>query len=298
MPSNSPTLENRDTEAHTGCLYVVATPIGNLEDITLRALKILGSVDLIAAEDTRRTGRLLAHHRISSPLTAYHEHNEAERTPGLVQKMAEGHSVALVTDAGTPSISDPGYRLVKAAAERGVRVTPVPGASAAVAALSVSGLPTDAFVFIGFAARKRGKRRRQLASLAAEPKTLIFYESPKRVVSFLRDAAAVFGERHVVLVRELTKLHEEILRGRVSEMLRILDARAELKGECVLVVSGAEDAAPAPTASLETLIREALETSDAGPSVMARQIAEQIDLPRSRVYEAVLRVKAQKDAGR
>ena len=195
-----------------GILYVVATPIGNRDDITLRALKILQQVDRIAAEDTRKSGRFLAHHGIKSQLVSYHEHNEAKRTPQLIEKLLAGSSIALISNAGTPSVSDPGFRLIKAAIEHQIMVTPIPGVSAATAAMSVSGLPSDAFLFVGFAPKKKGKRTKFLTSLGARSESLVFYESPKRIISLIEDIIACMGERNAVLAREMTKVHEEIRR--------------------------------------------------------------------------------------
>src|ERR671924_139984 len=199
-------------------LYVVATPIGNLEDITLRALRVLREVDLIATEDTRRTRILLEHYQIDRPLTSLYEHNEVHKAPSLMRRLQEGGSIALVSEAGTPLISDPGYRLVQLAIAHGIMVIPIPGPSAAVAAIVVAGLPTDRFVFEGFLPKRPGKRRKRLESLRDEPRTLIFYESPRRVHDILGEMQALWGDRRVVVARELTKKFEEILRGRISEV--------------------------------------------------------------------------------
>lgn len=290
MPSNSP-IHSRGHRDGPGRLYVVATPIGNMDDITIRALRVLGEVELVAAEDTRHTGKLLARHHIKATLTSYHEHNEKERTPLLVAKMIEGASVALVTDAGTPSVSDPGYRLIRTAAERGVPVSPIPGASAAIAALSVSGLPSDAFAFEGFPSRKKGRRIAQLESLATESRTLIFYESPKRVCAFLRQIEAIMGDRYAVLVREMTKLHEEIFRGTVSEIALALEKRPAVKGELTLVLSGAGNVDAVGPDTLDLAIRNALSRSDGGVSAISREIAGTFGIPRSRAYAEILKVK-------
>ncbi len=212
-----------------GILYVVATPIGNRDDITIRALNILGHVDLVAAEDTRHTGRLLAHHNIKCHMISFHEHNENDRTPDLINRLKAGLSVALVSNAGTPSVSDPGYRLVKEAVINRIRVSPIPGVSAAIAALSVSGLPTDSFVFIGFPAKKKAKRLDQLKDLEGEGRTMVFYESPRRILTFLKEIITVMGDRYGVLSREMTKLHEEFIRGFLSEILSSLNARSAIK---------------------------------------------------------------------
>lgn len=224
-------------DGHAGSLFVVATPIGNMDDITLRARDILGTVDLIAAEDTRRTGTLLKRYDISGKMISYHEHNEAKRTGELVAELQAGKSIALVTDAGTPTISDPGYRLVKAASEAGIAVSPVPGPNAAVAALSASGLPTDRFLFEGFLPRKKGRQTR-LKILAEFDGTIIIYESPLRVATTLKQLAEAFGLRRAVLCRELTKMHETVYRGSLEELATMVD-QSPIKGECVLLVGKA-----------------------------------------------------------
>ncbi len=218
----------------TGTLYVVSTPIGNREDIAQRALKVLQSVDVIAAEDTRHTGRLLAHYGIKQPLVSYHEHNETTRAAELAHRLEEGEDIALVSDAGTPALSDPGYRLISLAAERSIPVVPVPGASAILAALVASGLPTDRFLFEGFLPRKKGRRTR-LSKLAAFDGTVVIFESVMRITKTLQDVYAEFGNRKVAVCRELTKMHEEVLRGDIDQVLAALDGR-KLKGECVLVI--------------------------------------------------------------
>jgi 16S rRNA (cytidine1402-2'-O)-methyltransferase len=234
-------------------LYLVATPIGNLEDITLRALRLLKEVDLIACEDTRQTQKLLNHYAIATRTTSYHEHNEAARSAALVQQMKEGASVALVTDAGMPGISDPGYRLITLAIEHGVPVVPVPGASAFLAALVASGLPTDSFRFSGFLPAKRGERRTSLEAIKSSLRTQVFYEAPHRIVETLTDVVEVLGEsRHVVVAREVTKLHEEFLRGRAGEVLETLKAREAVKGEITLLIGKAEDDARTSTGPVGT----------------------------------------------
>jgi 16S rRNA (cytidine1402-2'-O)-methyltransferase len=224
-------------EPKKGTLFVVSTPIGNLEDITLRALRILKEVDLIAAEDTRRTGLLLKHFGIETPLTSYFEGNELKKGEWLITRLKEGDRIALVSDAGTPGISDPGYRLVRLAIENGIPVIPIPGPSAIITALSVSGLPTDSFIFKGFLSHKSKKRRDQIQQLKKLRETLIFYESPHRIHQTLQDIFEILGDREMVLARELTKIYEEILRGKVSEVIRQIEDR-KLKGEITLVISG------------------------------------------------------------
>jgi len=218
-------------------LYIVSTPIGNMEDITLRALRILKEVDLIAAEDTRRTGLLLKHFGIQAPLTSYFEGNELKKRDFIIAKLKEGKKVALVSDAGTPGISDPGFRLIQLAIENQVPIVPIPGSSAVITALSVSGLPTDAFLFKGFLPHKSKKKRDLLKELEHVRETLIFYESPHRISETLRDVLEILGDREIVLTRELTKAYEEIIRGKVSEILNQVGDRS-LKGEITLVISG------------------------------------------------------------
>jgi 16S rRNA (cytidine1402-2'-O)-methyltransferase len=230
-----------------GRLYVVATPIGNLEDITFRALRILQEVDLIATEDTRRTRILLEHYQIDKPLTSLYDHNEGQKAPILIRRLQEGVSIALVSEAGTPLISDPGYRLVQLAIAQAITVVPVPGPSAVITALSVAGLPTDRFLFEGFLPKKPGKRRRRLEALVDEARTLIFYESPRRVHDLLGEMRALWGERRVVVARELTKKFEEVLRGRIIEVQAQLGERPP-QGEVTLVVEGAASEAR-PTGS-------------------------------------------------
>ena len=219
-----------------GTLFVVSTPIGNLADLSPRACETLASVAAIACEDTRHTGRLLAHFAISNKLISLHEHNEARRVPELIERLESGQDVALVSDAGTPLVSDPGFLLVREAASRGLAVRAVPGPSAVMAALAVSGLPPYPMTFAGFAPRKSGKRRSFLAGLAALGHTCLVFESPHRILATLAEAGEILGERPVVLCREMTKLHEEVLRGSASEIHAVLAARPAIKGEIVLVL--------------------------------------------------------------
>lgn len=227
------------TEA--GRLYVVATPLGNLEDVSERARNVLRSVDAVAAEDTRRTRKLLSHLGVRTRLLSYHEHNEERAASAVVERIASGSDVALVSDAGTPLVADPGYRLVAACVDAGIEVTPVPGPSAAVAALSASGLPPQPFFFAGFLPRRPGARRRKLEAAAELDCTLVFYESPHRISAVLADMADVLGDRRAVVARELTKVHEEFLRGTLKE-LASLAAERELRGEIVVLVAGASSA--------------------------------------------------------
>ncbi len=229
------------TNGSKGKLFVVGTPIGNLEDITLRAIRILKEVDLIACEDTRRTQQLLNHYQIHTPTLSYHEHNEMTRAPELVIKLAEGENIALVSDAGMPVVSDPGFRLVHLAVRHAIPVIPVPGASAFVAALAASGLPVDKFRFLGFLPAKKTARRRTLEEHITATKTLVFYEAPHRILEMLRDVRDILGEREVVLAREVTKVHEEFWRGTVSALLERLKGKA-IKGEITLLVGAAAEA--------------------------------------------------------
>jgi 16S rRNA (cytidine1402-2'-O)-methyltransferase len=269
----------------TGRLYVVATPIGNLADITLRALRVLGDVDVIAAEDTRTTRKLLSHHGIRTPLVSYHEHNERVRTPELLGRLTDGANVAVVSEAGTPSISDPGYRLIEACIGAGVLVEPVPGASAVLAAVVVSGLPSDAFVFEGFLPRRATERRRRLQELAPERRTLVVFEAPHRVDACLQDMLDVLGDRRAALCRELTKLHEEVMRESLSKLAASV-RRKPVKGELVLVVEGAID----PEPDVDAAVEEALERIASGESVReaTRAVAEERGVPRRALYDRVL----------
>ncbi len=230
-------MESSTSELIKGTLYIVSTPIGNLEDITLRALRILKEVDLIAAEDTRHTGLLLRHFGIQKPLTSYFEGNELKKREWILSRLKQGDRIALVSDAGTPGISDPGFRLIQMVIENQIPIIPIPGPSAVIAALSVSGLPTDAFLFKGFFPHKSKKRRDLLKQLEETKETLIFYESPHRITETLKDILEILGDREIVLTRELTKIYEEVLRGKVSEIQNQL-AERKLKGEITLVISG------------------------------------------------------------
>jgi 16S rRNA (cytidine1402-2'-O)-methyltransferase len=265
-----------------------------MEDITLRALAVLRSADLVAAEDTRKTAQLLSRHGITKSLVSYHDHNESRRTPELLQRLRQGASIALVSNAGTPGISDPGYRLVCAAAEAGLRIVPVPGATAASAALSASGLPTDAFVFVGFLSKKAGKRLTQMKALASEARTVILYESPQRIVALVAELRQTLGDRRAVLARELTKIHEEFIRGRLSGILETLQARPEVKGECTLLLSGAEPREPLPWDEAREEIRRALASASGGISELARELAHKHGLPRKAVYAEAMRIKAER----
>lgn len=292
MPSTSPT-NDPDSPLPAGTLFVVATPIGNLDDITLRALKTLAAVDVIAAEDTRHTGRLLDRHGIAAGrLVSCHEHNEQQRVAQLLAMLRDGKTVALVSDAGTPGVSDPGFRLVQAARAEGLAVVPIPGVSAAVTALSAAGLPTDAFLFVGFPPRKQGALTRDLAALAAQRATLIFYESPRRLLKLLQALRETFGDRRAVLARELTKIHEEFLCGSLSEILQTLEERPALKGECTLLVSGAGEHAAAPAIEeIREEIEAGLRDPNAGIAALSQAIAKKYGLPRRSVYAEAVKIQ-------
>lgn len=297
MPSNSPTHDSSKLVS-PGTLYVVATPIGHRDDITLRALTILGQVDLIAAEDTRKTRRFLELHGINGSFISYHEHNERDRAPQILKKLQTGTSIALVSNAGTPTVSDPGYRLIESAAKNGVAIVPVPGVSAAAAALSVAGLPTDVFTFAGFLPKKKGKRLKLLDQLAQEPRTLIFYESPKRILTLISEIIDTMGDRYGVLAREMTKLHEEFIRDRLSEILAILKERSAIKGECTLLVSGWDDNRALEWESVKAEIRNNLETKSESVSIVAKNISQKYGLPKNRVYQEALKIRGQKSEDR
>lgn len=278
-------------ENDKGRLYVVATPIGNREDITLRALTVLRTVGLIAAEDTRHTGNLLEYHHINNKLISYHEYNERERTPELIHKLKSGESLALVSDAGTPSVSDPGYRLVREALENGISVIPIPGVSAPITALSVSGLPTDMFVFIGFPPKKQGQRLKQLEKLADETSTLIFYESPKRIRSFIAELIETMGDRKAVLAREMCKQHEEFLRDSLSGILLNLKERPAVKGEITLLIKGCEENEDISVNDLRDEIGKGLSRTEIALSELSKSIAKKYGISRKKVYEEALKIK-------
>jgi 16S rRNA (cytidine1402-2'-O)-methyltransferase len=270
----------------SGRLHVVATPLGNLEDMTLRALRILREAALIACEDTRRTGLLLRAHGITTRTTSYFEHNERWKGEQILAELRAGADVALVSDAGTPGVSDPGFRLVREARAEGIPVFPVPGPCAAIAALSVSGLPTDRFLFVGFLPSRSGERRRALGLLASVRETLVFYESPVRVTAALDEMEAALGDRDAFLCREATKLHEEYRQGRLSELRAVLAERGRVRGEIVLVVTGAPEA-PAVHESPESLF--ARFTSEGKTRREAvKEVARQLGLPARDVYRRVL----------
>jgi 16S rRNA (cytidine1402-2'-O)-methyltransferase len=262
-----------------------------MEDITLRAIRTLKEVSLIAAEDTRHTRKLLSRYEISTRLTSYHDHNKEKRTPGLLKKLKFGNSIALVTDAGTPSISDPGHYLVRAAIQDAIPVVPIPGPSALVAALSVSGLPTDSFVFVGFPPRKPAKRKQTLRGLKEERRTLVFYESPKRLLGFMREMTQVMGDRSVVVARELTKIHEEIIRGSLTYVMETLRSRPSLKGEYTLLVEGYEGGGEFDQSLLLNDLRKMCFETDRPLGEVAKELAKKYGLPRKTVYQEGLKLK-------
>ncbi len=270
----------------TGTLYVVATPLGNLEDITLRAIRVLREVSVIACEDTRRTVKILNRYEVRTPLFIFHEYNKVRAGVSILRRLRDGENVALVSDAGTPAISDPGYELVREAIGGGVPIEVVPGPSALIAALVVSGLPTDHFTFEGFLPARREKRRKAMQNLATEKRTMIFYESPQRVTSFLREAAEIFGDRRACVVRELTKIHEEILRGTLPELDAEISRRESVRGEITIVIGGGEKTVEL---SMEEIVKAALEDASGSSRDLSREIAERTGLSRKEVYAEILR---------
>jgi 16S rRNA (cytidine1402-2'-O)-methyltransferase len=272
-------------------LYIVPTPIGNMRDITLRALDILQTVDLIACEDTRITGRLLDQHGITTPVSAYHEHNARRVRPELLRRLAAGASIALVSDAGTPLISDPGYRLVREAAEAEHPVTVLPGPSAVLTALAVSGLPTDRFLFIGFPPPRTSARKECFQEIAGIRASLVIFESARRLAGSLSDMRDVFGERDAVIARELTKRFEEVRRGTLSELAQHYTRSGPPKGEIVIVVAPPGDAPPPPEENIDDLLREVLPGRTLRDAVDL--VAGKLELPRRTVYERALAIKAE-----
>ncbi len=275
-----------------GKLFIVSTPIGNLEDITLRALKVLNTVHLIAAEDTRRTRLLLNHYQIETPLISLHEHNEVKKGKTLIRRMEEGNDIAYVTDAGTPGISDPGFLLVKEALKEGIQVVPIPGPSAVISALVVSGLPLDAFVVQAFLPTKKGERRQVLSSLADETRTLVFFEAPHRLLDTLRDIREILGDRPMALARELTKVHEEVIRGSVGEVVEKIAGR-RIRGEITLVVGGAGGAKNVPDEEIEEALLNLRKEGGLSARDRIERVAKEKGVSRSRVYAIDLKLKKQ-----
>jgi 16S rRNA (cytidine1402-2'-O)-methyltransferase len=285
----------------TGTLYIVATPIGNLEDVTQRALRVLGEVDLVACEDTRRTRVLLNHFGIKAKTTSYHEHNERARAEQLCELMTSGKNVALVSDAGTPLISDPGFRIVQAAIEADIPVVPIPGATAFVAALAASGLPADQFFFAGFLPARANARRKKLEELRTVAATLVFYEAPHRISATLKAALEVFGNRRAVVARELTKIHEEFARGRLDELGQRFAEVARARGEMVLIIDGLTDEA-VPTVTSQAGAEQSsyrdlaervneLESGGLDPRVALKQAARELGLKRAEAYRRLVAQK-------
>jgi 16S rRNA (cytidine1402-2'-O)-methyltransferase len=276
-------------------LYLVATPIGNLEDITLRALRVLKECDLIACEDTRQTQKLLNHYSISTRTTSYHEHNEMTRAAELVVELEQGARIALVTDAGMPGISDPGFRLISLAVRHQVPVVPSPGAAAFLAALVASGLPTDSFRFSGFLPAKVGQRRQALESIRDSPRTQVFYEAPHRVKEALEDIVEVLGPaRHVVIAREVTKIHEEFLRGHAGQVLETLEARGDIKGEITLLIGkmeATEQKALPSRASIRQRVEQIIAEEKLDEKAALKRVAKETGMSKSEVYRELQRSK-------
>jgi len=284
-----------EEEKRTPTLYLVATPIGNLEDISLRALRVLREADLIACEDTRHTARLLRHYGITTPRESHHEHNEASHTRRILDLLRAGKNVALVSDAGTPLLSDLGYSLVRACRQEGFKVVPVPGPSAAVAALTASGLPTESFFFAGFLPPKKGARRNKLREIAGVPATLVLYEAPHRLLAALEDMCEILGARHACLARELTKIHEEWLHGTLPEILAALRPRPQILGEITLLVDrGALEAVPAGTdwpSSIAQHLQEEMQRTGASQKEALKAIARRRGISRKEAYRQLLACK-------
>jgi 16S rRNA (cytidine1402-2'-O)-methyltransferase len=297
MADAAETRERKDAPLPPGpALYVVGTPIGNLEDITLRALRTLRQVDVIACEDTRQTQKLLHHYDIRTPTVSYHEHNEMTRAAELIMRLEEGARVALVTDAGMPAVSDPGFRLISLAVRHNIAVVPIPGASAFLSALVASGLATDSFRFSGFLPAKRGERRTLLETLRNSPRTQIFYEAPHRIVETMEDIVAVLGgSRHVVIAREVTKLHEEFLRGRADEVLDRVRAH-EPRGEITLLIGKMEEAQEMPEAEVTPAgvrdrVRELMSSEQLDEKAALKKVARELGISKSEAYRELQRAK-------
>jgi 16S rRNA (cytidine1402-2'-O)-methyltransferase len=276
-----------------GTLYLIATPIGNLEDISARALRLLREVDLIACEDTRHTAKLLSHYGIATPRESYHEHNEGGRTPQLIEQLKNGRNIALVSDAGSPLLSDPGFPLVSACRQAGIAVTPIPGPSAAIAALTGSGLPSEGFFFVGFLPSRTALRRRRLEEISAIPATLVIYEAPHRLLGSLADMVQLLGNRKACLARELTKIHEEWVTGTLQEILDQMSLRGQIKGEMTLVVEKGEAALQPddwPASLRQHLEQEMAETSSSHKEAL-KSIARKRGLSRKDAYRLLVTEK-------
>jgi 16S rRNA (cytidine1402-2'-O)-methyltransferase len=282
-----------------GTLFVVATPIGNLEDITCRALRILGEVDLIACEDTRQTAKLLGHYKIQKPTTSYHDYNEIEKSAHLVAQLQSGKKIALVTDSGTPCISDPGYRIVRAALQAGIQVVPLPGPCAMIAALSVSGRASDSFTFLGFLPSRKAARRTVLQSLKTEPRTLVFYEAPGRLPESLSDVAEILGARQLTIAREMTKVYEELFFGSVVEAKQYFSLKP-LKGEIVLIIEKPLTTT-VPLSSLDedelrAQLDELMRTESLSKSAAIKQLSHQLKASRRELYQMLVSHERTRDS--
>lgn len=278
----------------SGTLYIVATPIGNLEDITLRAIRVLKEVDLVAAEDTRHTRHLLDRHHIENQLTSYHDHNKEEKAPVLIARLLDGKNIALVSDAGTPGISDPGYFLINLAIDQQISVVPIPGATAAIAALSISGLPTDSFVFEGFLPSKHKARLKRLQELARENRTIIFYEAPHKIIKAIENMLEVLGDRRAVVTRELTKIHEETIRGTLSEILKHLQ-KGTIKGEFTVIVHGASAEPRKQDIDTAAYLKNLMIHRGLSKKEAISVAAEELGLPKKDVYNASLTMREKVD---
>ena len=281
------------SSVRAGTLYLVSTPIGNLGDMTHRAVEVLSSAALVIAEDTRHSRRLLDHYKISTPLKSYHEHNEAQETPRLVARLRAGDSVALISDAGTPLISDPGSRLVVAALEANLPVVPIPGASAFLCGLAASGLPTDSFRFNGFLPAKSGQRRQALEGIQVSSRTQVFYEAPHRLKQAVGDIVEVLGtERPIVIAREITKIHEEFLRGSAGEIEQTLNARGDIKGEITLLVGKAEETKQEMSrATIGERLRQVLSEEKLDEKAALKRVAKELGISKSQAYRELQRLK-------
>lgn len=283
----------RESEHTGGCLYLVATPIGNLEDISLRALRVLKEVDLIACEDTRQTRKLLSRFEIRKPLESYHEHNEMTRAPELIIRMEDGARVALVSDAGTPVISDPGHRLISLCLRHNLPVIPIPGPSAVIAALAACGLPSEEFTFLGFLPARPTERQHRLRKIAAEPRSLVLYEAPHRLRAMLGDALEILGDRQAVVAREITKIHEEFLRGRIADLLSTFEEK-EPRGEITLLIGPPEElsqsALPAPVdaVSLAERVAQIVAAQNIDRKSALKQAAKELGIGRREAYKRLI----------
>ncbi|MFZ3089075.1 MAG: 16S rRNA (cytidine(1402)-2'-O)-methyltransferase [Nitrospirota bacterium] len=270
-------------------LYIVSTPIGNLEDITQRAIRVLKEVSIIAAEDTRHTQKLLNHYQIETHQTSYHDHNKEEKAEALISKLKEGKDAALVCDAGTPGISDPGYYLIKRAIEENIKVVPVPGVSAVITGLSVSGLPTDRFLFEGFLPQKKNARIERLKKLEKEERTIILYEAPHRFIKTLKDIHDILGNRRTAVARELTKIHEEIVRGTVEEIIKAFEGK-KIRGEVTIILEGAKREAEQKIDGIKEAIQRIINEEGVSRSEAARRAAIRLGISKKEAYKESLKV--------